>query len=141
MDPIILKQGHLPPDPSDTEMKDLFLMLSNLQDHGTSNIELIANELLSTSDKAQVKTLDALFNQADEDHNQKIEMAEWASFIKLVEGPAKNKSETEKHWKNTKSKFDADFDGALSRAEVALYLANTHVRAFYFVRRDQILQE
>lgn len=68
-------------------------------------------------------------------------MAEWASFIKLVEGHVKSSAETEKHWKNAKSKFDADFDGALSRAEIALYLANTHVRAFYFVRRDQIMQE
>ncbi len=49
VDPVILKQGHLPPDPSDSEMKDLFLLLSNLQDHGTVNIELIANEFLQSS--------------------------------------------------------------------------------------------
>lgn len=49
VDPVILKQGHLPPDPSDSEMKDLFLLLSNLQDHGPANIELIANEFLQSS--------------------------------------------------------------------------------------------
>ena len=40
----------------------------------------------------------------------------------------RSNAETEKHWKNVKSRFDVDFDGALSRAEVALYLANPHVR-------------
>jgi hypothetical protein len=49
VDPIILKQGHLLADPTDTEMKDLFLLLSNFHDHGKSNIELIANEFLSSS--------------------------------------------------------------------------------------------
>ena len=49
MDPIIIKQGHLAVDPTDSEMKDLFLLLSNLHDHGKANIELIANELLQTS--------------------------------------------------------------------------------------------
>ena len=124
-------------------MKDLFLLLRNLHDHGTANIEIIANEFLQSSQKAQVKSLDALFNQADADHNQKIELSEWGQFIKLVEGGQvfKSNAETEKHWKNAKSKFDTDFDGALSRAEVALYLANSHVRAFYFVRRDQLMQE
>ena len=64
--------------------------------------------------------------------------------MKLVEGNPhffKTTAEIEKHWKNTKSKFDSDFDGALSRQEIALYLANTHVRAFYFVRRDQLYKE
>jgi hypothetical protein len=66
-------------------------------------------------------------------------LEEWGHFIKLIEGNAIQ--DIEKHWKNAKSKFDVDFDGALSRAEVAIYLANTHVRAFYFVRREEILQE
>ncbi len=61
VDPIILKQGHLLADPSDSEMKDLFLLLSNLHDHGAANIELVANEFLESSQKAQVKSLDALF--------------------------------------------------------------------------------
>ncbi len=49
VDPIILKQGHLLADPNDSEMKDLFLLLSNLHDHGKENIELIANEFLQSS--------------------------------------------------------------------------------------------
>ena len=49
VDPVILKQGHLLADPSDSEMKDLFLLLSNLHDHGKENIELIANEFLQSS--------------------------------------------------------------------------------------------
>jgi hypothetical protein len=69
VDPIIIKQGHLPGDPSNSEIKDLFLLLSNIHDYGTPNIELIANEFLLSSKKAQVKSLDALFNQADADHS------------------------------------------------------------------------
>jgi hypothetical protein len=49
VDPIIIKQGHLQVDPTDTEMKDLFLLLRNLHDHGTANIEKIANEFLQSS--------------------------------------------------------------------------------------------
>jgi hypothetical protein len=65
-------------------------------------------------------------------------LEEWGQLIKFIEGEHAFRSsvEIEKHWKNAKSKFDVDFDGALNRSEVALYLANTHVRAFYFVRRD-----
>ncbi len=88
-----------------------------------------------------MKSLDDLFSKADADQSKKIEMAEWVQVIKLVEGLNKSNAEVERHWKTAKSKFDADFDGALSRAEVALYLANSHVRAFYFVRRDQIMQD
>jgi hypothetical protein len=46
-------------------MKDLFILLSNLHDHGPANLELIANEYLLGSAKAQVKNLDELFKQAD----------------------------------------------------------------------------
>lgn len=31
VDPLILKQGHLPADPTDSEIKDLFLLLSKLE--------------------------------------------------------------------------------------------------------------
>jgi hypothetical protein len=31
VDPLILKQGHLPADPTDSEIKELFLLLSNLE--------------------------------------------------------------------------------------------------------------
>lgn len=70
-------------------------------------------------------------------------MEEWGHFIKSIEGEHtfKSNEDVEKHWKNAKSKFDVDFDGALSRSEVALYLANSHVRGYYFVRREEILQE
>ena len=142
VDPLILKLGHLPADPTDSEIKDLFQLLSTLHDQGPSNIELIANEFLKSSMKAQVESLDDIFKKADADNSQKIELEEWGHFIKLIEGNAlKSNVDIEKHWKNAKSKFDVDFDGALSRAEVAIYLANTHVRAFYFVRREEILQE
>ena len=61
--------------------------------------------------------------------------------MKLIEGDKapKSKIDIEKHWNTTKSKFDVDFDGALERPEIALYLANTHVKTFYFARRDQLL--
>jgi hypothetical protein len=104
VDPIIIKQGYLAVDPTDTEMKDLFLLLSNLNDHSKANIELMANELLQSSLKAQVKSFDALFTQADADNNQNIELSEWANLINSVEGSNffKNNAEIEKHWKNTK---------------------------------------
>jgi hypothetical protein len=52
VDPLILKLGHLPADPTDSEIKDLFQLLSSLNDQGPSNIELIANEFLKSSMKA-----------------------------------------------------------------------------------------
>jgi hypothetical protein len=68
-------------------------------------------------------------------------MPEWTNILKLVEGKQCTPVEAEKLWKTAKSKFDHDFDGVLSRAEIALYLANTHVRAFYFVRREEIMKD
>ena len=65
VDPVILKQGHLDQEPNDLEMKDLFILLRNLNDHGPRTIELMANEYLAESKNSKVKTLDELFKNAD----------------------------------------------------------------------------
>jgi hypothetical protein len=50
-------------------MKDLFILLRNLNDHGPKTIELMANEYLAESKNSKVKTLDELFKNADLDGN------------------------------------------------------------------------